>query len=141
MRKVILAVLVAFAAAAPLGCAGGGGAPGGGNVVQLPPYQDFPAPYEAVKASAMSAAGRLEIDIQGTDESPERFRIRFERSVGTLSRGEVGEIAVFRVDDQTTRVLLTVYRRGNAQIVAISDEKFTQRLFTTINLALSQYGS
>jgi hypothetical protein len=140
MRKVILAVIVAFAAAAPLGCAGGGGAPGGA-VVQLPPYQDFPASYDAVKASAMSAAGRLEIDIQGTDESPERFRIRFERSVGTLSRGEVGEIAVFRVDDQTTRVLLTVYRRGNAQIVAISDEKFTQRLFTTINLALSQYGS
>ena len=41
--------------------------------------QDFPASYEVVTAAALEAVERLNVDVQGSDETAERFQIRFSK--------------------------------------------------------------
>src|SRR5512143_38699 len=66
--------------------------------------QDFAAPYEAVKAAAVEAVQRLNVNVQGSDETPQRFQIRFSKPISAFSWGEVGVVNVLAVDARTTRV-------------------------------------
>jgi hypothetical protein len=131
-------ILKALALAAALcGCLGG-------PSVEVPPVREaaaaptsrsFSASYETIKAAALASARRIDVEIVsademgGIDEASARYRIRFEKGVGALSRGVMGEIDVFRIDGATTGVVLTLYERGRNQLTVTSDRRFADQLF------------
>ena len=43
--------------------------------------QDYSAPYEVVKAAALESVQRLNVNIQGSYETAERFQIRFSKPI------------------------------------------------------------
>ena len=94
--------------------------------------QAFAAPYEAVKAAALEAVQRLNVDIQGSDETPERFQIRFSKPISAFSWGEVGVVNVVAVDAQTTRVYVNTEKRDQMQLTGTSEQRFATVIFANI---------
>ncbi len=73
--------------------------------------QAYSASYDLVKAAALASVQRLNVDIQGSDETSERFQIRFSKAISAFSWGEVGVVNVVRVDDHTTHVYVHATKR------------------------------
>ena len=138
MRKLAFALLTALAAGLFSGLVALSGLPCAEANAQSPASRDFAASYESVKTAAADVARRIDIEIRGTEDTPERFQIRFERSVGTFSRGEMGEINVFPVDDQTTRVLVTIYKLRRRQVVVTTEWELTESIFANIALLVDR---
>jgi hypothetical protein len=103
------------------------------QTVQGSVRKDFAAPYESVKYEAMESAKRLGAVIAEADEMEGRYRIRFEKGVTWITRGVIGEIDVFRIDESTTGVLVTLYARGRAQDTLMSNRQLTDQIFGYIS--------
>jgi hypothetical protein len=99
---------------------------------------DFDAPYDVVKAAALEAVGRLNINIQGSDETAERFQIRFSKPISAFSWGEVGVVNVVRVDDQHTRVFVNSEKRDQMQLTGTSERQFAEQIFANITESLAR---
>jgi len=100
--------------------------------------QDYSAPYDVVKAAALESVQRLNVDIQGSDETDERFQIRFSKAISAFSWGEVGVVNVVRVDDHTTRVYVHTSKRDQMQITGTSERQFANQIFANITESLSR---
>lgn len=98
---------------------------------------DFDASYDQVKAAAMAAVGQLDVDIQGSDETDERFQIRFSKRISAFSWGEVGVVNVIRVDDQHTRGFVNSEKRDQMQVTGTSERQFADRIFANITESLA----
>jgi hypothetical protein len=85
MRSFMLAILVALAPAALAGCATSATVQAEGVEAGTP--QVFPSSYDVVKAAALESVERMNVNVQGTDETPERFQIRFTKSISAFSWG------------------------------------------------------
>lgn len=136
MRQFFIAAMLAIAPLALGACATA-------NTVREAPItsgipHDFNAPYDVVKAAALQAVERLNVDIQGTDETPERFQIRFSKPISAFSWGEVGAVNVVRVDDTTTRVYVNSEKRDQVQITGTSERQFADAIFANITEALDR---
>lgn len=94
--------------------------------------QDFSYPYNVVKAAALEAVQRLNVEIQGSDETAERFQIRFSKPVSAFSWGEVGAVNVVRIDEQNTRVFVNTEKRSQIQITGTSEGRFASEIFSNI---------
>lgn len=100
--------------------------------------QDYSAPYDVVKAAAIESVQRLNVNIQGSDETVERFQIRFSKPISAFSWGEVGVVNVVRVDDHTARVYVHTTKRDQVQITGTSQRQFATQIFTNITESLSR---
>jgi|SRR6185369_7470876 len=100
--------------------------------------QDYSAPYDVVKAAALESVQRLNVDIQGSDETSERFQIRFSKAISAFSWGEVGVVNVVRVDDHTTRVYVHTYKRDQMQITGTSERQFANQIFANITESIAR---
>lgn len=136
MRHVLLAVFVVAAPFALSACATSNTVREAAVTAGIP--HDFNAPYDVVKAAALQAVERLNVDIQGTDETPERFQIRFSKPISAFSWGEVGAVNVVRIDDTTTRVYVNSEKRDQMQVTGTSERQFAEAIFTNITEALSR---
>jgi hypothetical protein len=100
--------------------------------------QDFAASYDVVKAAAVEAVQRMNVDVQGSDETSERFQIRFSKPISAFSWGEVGAVNVVRIDDQNTRVYVNTEKRSQAQITGTSERQFAEEIFANIRESLAR---
>ncbi len=100
--------------------------------------QDFTGSYDLVRAAALQAVERMNVDVQGSDETPERFQIRFSKPVSAFSWGEVGVVNVVRVNETTTRVFVNSERRHQLQVTGTSEQQFANEIFGNITEALAQ---
>ena len=100
--------------------------------------QDYSASYDVVKAAALESVQRLNVDVQGSDETSERFQIRFSKSISAFSWGEVGVVNVVRVDDHTTRVYVHTSKRDQMQLTGTSERQFATQIFANITESLSR---
>ena len=98
--------------------------------------QDFAAPYDVVTAAALEAVQRLNVEIQGSDESAERFQIRFSKPISAFSWGEVGVVNVVRVDALTTAVYVHTEKRDQIQLTGTSERRFADLIFANITQSL-----
>jgi hypothetical protein len=98
--------------------------------------QDFAAPYDVVRAAALEAVQRLNVEIQGSDENAERFQIRFSKPINAFSWGEVGVVNIVRVDAQTTRVYVHTEKRDQIQLTGTSERQFADLIFTNVTQSL-----
>jgi hypothetical protein len=100
--------------------------------------QDFSASYDLVKAAALEAVQRLNVDVQGSDETPERFQIRFSKPISAFSWGEVGVVNIVRVDEQNTRVYVNSEKRDQMQVTGTSERQFANQIFANITESLAR---
>jgi len=100
--------------------------------------QDYSAPYDVVKAAALESVQRLNVDIQGSDETDERFQIRFSKAISAFSWGEVGVVNVVRVDDHSTRVYVHTSKRDQIQLTGTSERQFATQIFANITQSLAR---
>jgi hypothetical protein len=100
--------------------------------------QDYSASYDVVKAAALESVQRLNVDIQGSDETAERFQIRFSKAISAFSWGEVGVVNVVRVDDHTARVYVHTSKRDQAQITGTSERQFASQIFANITESIAR---
>lgn len=100
--------------------------------------QDFAAPYDVVRAAALEAVERLNVDVQGADETPERFQIRFSKPISPLSWGEVGVVNVVRIGERATRVYVNTEKRDQVQITGTSERQFAEQIFANIEESLAR---
>jgi hypothetical protein len=100
--------------------------------------QEFSAPYDVVKAAALEAVHRLNVDIQGSDETGERFQIRFSKPISAFSWGEVGVVNVVRVDPATSRVHVNTSKRDLVQVTGTTERKFAEHIFANIAESLAE---
>ena len=137
MREFVLSA--ALASSLALACAGCATT----NTVRDAPVeegqsQDFSAPYDVVKAAALEAVQRLNVDIQGSDETGERFQIRFSKPISAFSWGEVGVVNVVRVDPGMTRVHVNTSKRDLVQVTGTTERTFAEHVFSNIGEALKE---
>jgi len=137
MRNLLRALILAFVAPVLVwGCATSA------TVREAPVTegrsQNFGAPYDVVKAAALEAVQRLNINVQGSDETPERFQIRFSKSVSLFSWGEVGVLNVVRGDNQTSRVYVNTEKRSQLQVTGTSENDFAAEIFTNISQSVAR---
>ena len=136
MRKLLVVIALMAAPAALSGCATSA------TVAEAPltagVSQDFAAPYEVAKAAALEAVERLNVDIQGSDETPERFQVRFSKPISGFSWGEVGTVNVIRGDEQHTRIYVHSEKRSRAQITGTSERQFAEQIFANITESLAR---
>ena len=86
----------------------------------------------------MDAVRGLHLDVQNTDETPERFQIQFTKSVSAFSWGEVGVVNVVRGDDaSTTVVYVHTQKRDQLQVTGTSERQFGEQIFARITASLS----
>jgi len=100
--------------------------------------QDYSASYDVVKAAALESVQRLNVNIQGSDETDERFQIRFSKAISAFSWGEVGVVNVVRVDDHTARVYVHTTKRDQVQITGTSERQFATQIFANITESLAR---
>lgn len=100
--------------------------------------QAYSASYDLVKAAALESVQRLNVDIQGSDETSERFQIRFSKAISAFSWGEVGVVNVVRVDDHTTHVYVHTAKRDQMQITGASERQFANQIFANITESLAR---
>jgi hypothetical protein len=134
MRKVLLLFLIAVTPSFLVACATAStvrNAPLGAGT-----SKDFAAPYAVVKAAALEAVQRLNVDNQGGDETEERFQIRFSKHISAFSWGEVGVVNVVRLDSQKTRVFVNSEKRSQMQITGTTEKRFAEQIFANITQAL-----
>lgn len=136
MRSAFIAVALAIAPALLAGCATS-------DTVHRAALtegrsQDFSAPYDVVRAAALEAVQRLNVDIQGSDETSERFQIRFSKPISAFSWGEVGAVNVVRIDEQNTRVFVNTEKRSQMQITGTSEGRFAGEIFANIGESLAR---
>ena len=135
MREVVLSA--ALASSLALACAGCATTDTVRNApVEEGLSQEFSAPYNVVKAAALEAVQRLNVDVQGSDETGERFQIRFSKPISAFSWGEVGVVNVVRVDDGTSRVHVNTSKRDLVQVTGTTEQKFAEHIFGNIAEAL-----
>ncbi len=137
MRKTLLALALACSVPVLLsGCATSA------SVASAPisagRTQSFDAPYDAVKRAAVDAVRGLRLDVQNTDETPERFQIQFTKSVSAFSWGEVGVVNVVRGDNaSTTVVYVHTQKRDQLQVTGTSERQFAEQIFARITASLA----
>ena len=136
MRSVLIAFLIATTPVALAGCATAKSV-NAAAVDQGTPH-DFAAPYDLVKAAALEGINRLNVNVQSTDETPERFQIRFTKSISAFSWGEVGAVNVVRVDDANSRVYVNSAKRSQMQITGTSEREFAEKIFENISESLAR---
>jgi hypothetical protein len=136
MRKLLIAIALFAVPAALTGCATSDTVRGA--AVTEGQSQDFAAPYDVVKAAALEAVQRMNVDIQGSDETTERFQMRFSKPISGFSWGEVGAVNVIRVDDQTTRVYVNSEKRSQMQITGTSERQFAEQIFANITESVAR---
>jgi len=100
--------------------------------------QNFGAPYDVVKAAALEAVQRLNVNVQGSDETPERFQIRFSKSVSLFSWGEVGVVNVVRGDNQASRVYVNTEKRSQVQVTGTTESEFAAEIFANIGQSVAR---
>lgn len=136
MRKLLVVIALMAAPAALSGCATSA------TVAAAPltagVSQDFAAPFEVAKAAALEAVERLNVDIQGSDETPERFQIRFSKPISAFSWGEVGTVNVIRRDEQQTRIYVNSEKRDRIQVTGTSERQFAEQIFANITESLAR---
>ncbi|MBC7767390.1 MAG: hypothetical protein H7124_01245 [Phycisphaerales bacterium] len=106
--------------------------------VALGTMREFAAPYSEVSAAALEAVERLNVDVQGSDETPERFQVRFSKPISGFSWGEVGVVNVVRVDEQRTRVYVNTARRHQGQVSGTSERQFSEQIFTNVSESIAR---
>jgi hypothetical protein len=134
-----MAVIIAFAPMALAGCATSGAvatAPASEGMAH-----DFPASYDVVKAAALEAVRRLDVNVRGTDETPERFQIRFARSASALNWGEAGVVNVMRLDAESARVVVNSRQRSIIHITGLTERQLADQLFAHIAESLGRMRS
>lgn len=136
MRKLLIAVALVLAPVLVSGCATSSTVSGAD--VTAGESQEFASSYDLVKAAALQAIERMNVDIQGSDETPERFQIRFSKPVSAFSWGEVGVVNVVRVNDTTTRVYVNSEKRHQMQVTGTSERQFAEQIFANINESLAR---
>jgi hypothetical protein len=99
---------------------------------------EFSAPYDVVKAAALEAVQRLNVDIQGSDETDKRFQIRFSKPISAFSWGEVGVVNVVRVDRGMTTVHVNTSKRDLVQVTGTTERTFAEHIFGNIAEALEE---
>lgn len=137
MRTLLIALAVAFGAPALVsGCATSSTV----STAEMTEgqSQDFTASYEVVKAAAVEAVERMNVDVQGTDETPERFQIRFSKPISAFSWGEVGAVNVVRIDDASTRVYVNSEKRSQMQVTGTSERQFAEEIFSNISESIAR---
>lgn len=100
--------------------------------------KEFAAGFDVVKAAALEAVERMNVDVQGSDENAERFQIRFSKPVSAFSWGEVGVVNVVRVDDATTRVVVNAAKRSQMQVTGTSEAQFASQIFKNLDEGLAR---
>ncbi len=99
----------------------------------------YEAPYESVTAAAVEAVEGLDLTLNGTDETPQRFQIRFSQPINLWTWGEVGVVNVIRVDDGSTRVYVNTERVNQNQIIGgTSERRYAERIFAGIRASLGE---
>ncbi|MBL8552372.1 MAG: hypothetical protein JNJ73_20450 [Hyphomonadaceae bacterium] len=136
MRCATFALAVALAAAVPAaGCATS-------DATQAPVSEGvthrFPASYEIVRAAALESVQRLNVSVEGADETPERYQIRFMKVMGGVPWGDVGVINVVREDPWTTQVVVNSERDGPTQRTSARERQLADQVFSHIAEALAR---
>ena len=101
-------------------------------------FRDFDGSYSIVTAAAIEAVERLNVDVQGSDETPERFQIRFSKPMSAFSWGEAGVVNVVEMDVAITRVYVNTAKRYRIQITGTSEETFSEQIFANIDESLAR---
>lgn len=136
MRRVLMAMALALSPVIVSSCATSSTVRGAD--VTAGQSQDFTASYDLVKAAALQAVERMNVDIQGSDETSERFQIRFSKPISAFSWGEVGVVNVVRVNETTTRVFVNSEKRSQMQVTGTSERQFAEQIFANINESLAR---
>jgi hypothetical protein len=136
MRKLLIAVALVLSPVIVSSCATSGTVSGAD--VTAGQSQDFAAPYDLMKAAALQAVERMNVDIQGSDETPERFQIRFSKPISAFSWGEVGVVNVVRISETATRVYVNSEKRSQMQVTGTSERQFAEQIFANINESLTR---
>ena len=137
MREFVLSV--ALVSSLALACAGCATTDSVRNApIEEGQSRDFSAPYDVVKAAALESIQRLNVDIQGSDETGERFQIRFSKPISAFSWGEVGVVNVVRVDPGKTTVHVNTSKRDLVQVTGTTERTFAEHIFGNIVEALEE---
>ena len=103
-----------------------------------PVIDQRPERKKTFEGVSLEAVERLNVDIQGSDETPERFQIRFSKPISAFSWGEVGTVNVIRRDEQQTRIYVNSEKRDRIQVTGTSERQFAEQIFANITESLAR---
>ncbi|MBV7255385.1 hypothetical protein KCG44_01160 [Pacificimonas sp. WHA3] len=111
------------------------------SVTQAPATQGtsrvFDGNYDTVKAAALQAVERMNVNVKGTDENAERFQIEFTKKVSAFSWGEVGVVNVLPGTGDRTTVVVNSAKRSTMQITGTAESEFAEEIFKNVEESLA----